>query len=1231
MTCRNARVVGCLSWLTPLLFCGLAFSQNSALRVTEPAPSKDATIVTSEPAILLKGTLSGTSGDMRVLWESNRGFSDLATVALADGGQTVLWNSTSPVPLRPGINHVRIQALGRPGAAAFVNIFYTPKAPPPMPVLGTTTLRGKQITYQAIGGHAIYQGDLILGNTADAAAGRFGGRFAGNSGRGLYPQSATIAPDFLSSAGLWPVVNGVVRVPYTMTSVNAANINAAIVESNTQLAGIVQWVSATAGDVDLVNFDFDANDLSGSCESSVGMTGGTQTIGGSASCTTTTILHEMGHALGLFHEQSRVDRDTYVTYLEQNVDKPLHGNFDKYDSGVDSGLFDYASIMEYGTFLFARDGISPVLETIPAGIGLSTDLPQYTTGDLDAIMRLYGHVPASITVDTNPSGLQVVVDSTPCTAPCVFSNWVIGSQHTLSVPLDAHSQTLQTLGQQPYIFGRWNAGSSLQQTVIITNSAGDGTLLRPSTSPAITNYLASFIPVHPYSPGVNPAGKGTITTSPPPGTLIINGSATNYYQDRQLVTLTVHPNSGYSFYDWYNVPLYNFYSNPYTLYITSNFDYYNFDHSYPVAAYLASDPVTTITAASPDIGLAGAFPGFAIGVVETSNGNAATTAFTPRNFDAVNDGLGFASGAHLTLCGSSLSGTSCPNTPVAQSPATTNISYLFNNWTGSATGSNDALNVIVPFSGQSTYTANYTPSFRSIVLPSSFCSGIGVTSTPAGTNSIGADGTLDAFFNSGTVNFTAAAGSGLNFVGWSQDLAGTTNPLPFSLQGQVIGTANFNVPGTSAPLAITSISPATPTVTGAAVDLTVTGMGFATNSSVTFTYWVLPNGNFLFRNNTLVSATQLMIHLHAGDLITAGYYQIAVLNAVSSGCNLYAIGTFPVANSAGPPALGITKSHTGNFGAGQQGAQYTILVTNTGTGATSQPVTVTEAVPSGETLVSMSGLGWNCSGTTCMRSNSLAAGLSYSAIAVSVNVASNATSPQVNTATVSGGGAASAIATDSTAIGSAVSVPNVVGITQSAAATAIQKLGLVVGTVTTASSNSVPSGNVISESPVAGTLVSPGSTVTLVVSSGPATLQSIAVTPANPSIAKGLTQQFTATGTYSDNSTQNLTSQVAWASATPAVATITTGGLATGAGIGTSTISATLASQSGSTLLSVVGGGKCDINQDGVTSVADVQQMISEVLGTTTAVHDLNGDGVFNVLDVQIVINVVLGLGCTAH
>jgi PKD repeat protein len=72
------------------------------------------------------------------------------------------------------------------------------------------------------------------------------------------------------------------------------------------------------------------------------------------------------------------------------------------------------------------------------------------------------------------------------------------------------------------------------------------------------------------------------------------------------------------------------------------------------------------------------------------------------------------------------------------------------------------------------------------------------------------------------------------------------------------------------------------------------------------------------------------------------------------------------------------------------------------------------------------------------------------------------------------------------------------------------------------------------------------------------TLQSIAVTPVNPAIPIGATQQFTAAGTYSDSSTQNLTAQVTWTSANTAVATIGAAGMATGLGAGQTTISAAL-------------------------------------------------------------------------
>jgi hypothetical protein len=92
----------------------------------------------------------------------------------------------------------------------------------------------------------------------------------------------------------------------------------------------------------------------------------------------------------------------------------------------------------------------------------------------------------------------------------------------------------------------------------------------------------------------------------------------------------------------------------------------------------------------------------------------------------------------------------------------------------------------------------------------------------------------------------------------------------------------------------------------------------------------------------------------------------------------------------------------------------------------------------------------------------------------------------------------------------------------------------------------------------------------------PPMLVSIAVTPANPSISLGGTQQFAATGTYSDGSTQNLTSTVRWTSFTTSVATISNSpgpsGLATAVGLGTTTIQAMSASIVGSTSLNVTAG-----------------------------------------------------------
>jgi 6-phosphogluconolactonase len=83
------------------------------------------------------------------------------------------------------------------------------------------------------------------------------------------------------------------------------------------------------------------------------------------------------------------------------------------------------------------------------------------------------------------------------------------------------------------------------------------------------------------------------------------------------------------------------------------------------------------------------------------------------------------------------------------------------------------------------------------------------------------------------------------------------------------------------------------------------------------------------------------------------------------------------------------------------------------------------------------------------------------------------------------------------------------------------------------------------------------------------TLTSIAITPASPSIALGTTTQLTATGSYSDGTKKDISSQVTWASVTTTVATVSTAGLATSVAVGTSAITAMLSGVTGNDTLTV--------------------------------------------------------------
>ncbi len=128
-----------------------------------------------------------------------------------------------------------------------------------------------------------------------------------------------------------------------------------------------------------------------------------------------------------------------------------------------------------------------------------------------------------------------------------------------------------------------------------------------------------------------------------------------------------------------------------------------------------------------------------------------------------------------------------------------------------------------------------------------------------------------------------------------------------------------------------------------------------------------------------------------------------------------------------------------------------------------------------------------------------------------------------------------------------------------------------------------------------------------------ATLSSISVTPVSPSVIVGATQQFTATGVYTDASTQTMTSTATWTSSATKTATIVAGGLATSKAVGTTTITATSGTIKGNTVLTVNAVGAITVTvspRNASVTISQTQQFTATVTGNSNTAVTWFVDGV---------------------
>ena len=287
------------------------------------------------------------------------------------------------------------------------------------------------------------------------------------------------------------------------------------------------------------------------------------------------------------------------------------------------------------------------------------------------------------------------------------------------------------------------------------------------------------------------------------------------------------------------------------------------------------------------------------------------------------------------------------------------------------------------------------------------------------------------------------AASGCGSSGPGSVNSGGTTATP-ALVVSVTHSGNFSQGQRNATYTLTVSNAASTAATSGTVTVTDTLPSGLTVVSLAGTGWTCTAATCT-RSDALAAAASYPPITATVNVVTAATSPQVNSVTVSGGGSANATATDSTTITTVLASLSITKSHQGNFSQGQLGAAYTITVSNTAIGgSTTGMVTVTDTLPSGLSLVSLAGTGWTCTAATCTRSDALAAAASYPAITATVNVGGTATSPQINSVTVSGGGSTSATATDSTVV---TAVP-LLSITKSHSGTFTQGQANVTYTVT---------------------------------------------------------------------------------------------------------------------------------------------------------------------------------------
>ena len=146
-----------------------------------------------------------------------------------------------------------------------------------------------------------------------------------------------------------------------------------------------------------------------SSNSPIGMVGGGQILNLADWANHITAIHELAHALGIIHEQSRSDRDTYVTIHPENISDGTVHNFDKIDGSLNQGPYDFDSMMHYFGTAFSKNGQPTITANAPYTEfqGKMGQRDHLSEGDKKGMALIYG--------SPGPNGRGIIKPESPKT------------------------------------------------------------------------------------------------------------------------------------------------------------------------------------------------------------------------------------------------------------------------------------------------------------------------------------------------------------------------------------------------------------------------------------------------------------------------------------------------------------------------------------------------------------------------------------------------------------------------------------------------------------------------------------------------------------------------------------------------------------------------------------------------------------------------------------------------